>query len=96
VTGLSLPALDRRLGSLRRPGWHRTVLGMPTPVIVFRELVVELRAGGPHRLALALGSPGSLILPLAVAAGGVVTSENIDATPEGVSPRLGAQSRSQD
>jgi len=62
---------------------------MPTPVNVFRELVEELRGGGPHRLALVLGSPGSLILPLAGAAGPVVTSENIDAPPEGVSPSPG-------
>ena len=64
--------------------------GMSTPVIVFRELVDELRAGGPHRLALVLGSPGSLILPLAGAVGGVVTSENIDKAPECVSPSPGA------
>ena len=72
------------------------MLGMPTPVIVFRELVEELRAGGPHRLALVLGSPGSLTLPLAVAAGPAVTSENIDATPDGVSPRPGASHARQD
>ena len=83
-------------GSWRRAGVHRTVLGMPTPVIVFREFVVELRAGGPHRLALVLGSPGSLVLPLAVVAGPAVTSENFDAKPEGVSPSPGAPSRSQD
>ena len=69
---------------------------MPTPVIVFRELVEELRAGGAHRLSLVLGSPGSLILPLTVNAGGVVTSENIDTKPDGVSPSPGARSRSQD
>ena len=71
-------------------------MGMSSPVIVFRDLVEELRAGGPHRLALVLGSPGPLILPLAVAAPGAVTSENIDATAEGVSPSPGAPSRSQD
>jgi len=70
-------------------------MGMSSPVIVFRDLVEELRAGGPHRLALVLGSPGSLVLPLAGFAGGVVTSENIDGTPGGVSPRPGAPSRSQ-
>jgi len=70
-------------------------MGMSSPVNVFREFVEELRAGGPHRLALVLGSPGSLILPLAVATCPAVTSENIDATPEGVSPRPGAPSRSQ-
>jgi len=69
---------------------------MSSPVNVFRELVEVLRAGGPHRLALVLGSPGSLILPLAVNAGGAVSCENIDGTPEGVSPSPGAQSRSQD
>ena len=65
---------------------------MSSPIDVFRGLVKELRADGPHRLALALGSPGSLILPLAVVRGVAVTCENIDATPEGVSPSLGAQS----
>lgn len=69
---------------------------MSTAVNVFRELVEELRAGGPHRLALVLGSPGCLILPLAVAAGPVVTSENIDGTPEGVSPSPGASPARQD
>ena len=69
--------------------------GMSSPVNAFRELVEELRAAGPHRLALVLGSPGSLILPLAGFAGGAVTSENIDATAEGVSPSPGAPSRSQ-
>ena len=68
---------------------------MPSPVNVFRELVEELRACGPHRLALVLGSPGLLILPLAGLAGPAVASENIDATPDGVSPRPGAQSRTQ-
>ena len=69
---------------------------MSSPVNVFRELVEELRAGGPHRLALVLGSPGSLILPLAGTAGGAVTSEDFDPTPEGVSPRPGARHARQD
>jgi hypothetical protein len=69
---------------------------MSTPLNAFRELVVELRARGPHRLALVLGSPGSLVLPLAGAAGGAVTSEDIDVTPESVSPRLGARHARQD
>ena len=71
------------------------MMGMSTPASAFRELVEELSAGGPHRLALVLGSPGCLILPLAVFVGGVVTCENIDATAECVSPRPGAPSRSQ-
>ena len=92
---VALLTLDRRPGSWRRAGVHRTVMGMPTPVLVFRELVEELRAAGPHRLALVLGSPGSLILPLAGNGGGTVTCENIDTAPEGVCPSLGAPSRSQ-
>ena len=70
-------------------------MGMSTPVLVFRVFVEERRAGGAHRLALFLGSPGSLILPLAGVAGGAVTCENIGATAEGVSPSPGAPSRSQ-
>lgn len=94
-TAVALPALDRWPGSWRRVGAVRTVTCMPTSVNVFRELVEELRAGGPHRLALTLSSPGSLILPLAVNAGRAVTCENIDSTAEGVSPSPGAPSRSQ-
>jgi len=67
---------------------------MSTFEIAFRDRIALLRRCGPDDLRRVLEAPDALILLLIDTARDAVSSEDDGVEPNGVSPRLGARSRS--